>query len=220
MRNREGEVKMTINCRGEDLILSKDRAIYWAAKKMMIISDLHLGKSATFRKAGIQVPATIGDTDLQKLSELIAEYAPEVLLVTGDMFHHQINSDTDKFKDWRAAYPLLKIILIKGNHDVLKESDYAGLFIEIHAKEFLLFPFRFIHDQPQEFDDYYNITGHIHPGITVYGKSRQKLRLPCFYFGKTCAILPAFSQFTGLSKVKTEEGDQFYAITPSSVIPV
>lgn len=211
---------MTISCKGEELILSKDRAIYWASKKILIISDLHLGKSATFRQAGIQVPATIGDTDLQKLSSLIAEFTPAILLVTGDMFHHQINSDTAIFGVWRAAYPDLKIMLIKGNHDRLKESDYAGLNIEIYKQEWLCGPFRFIHDQPQAEDEYYNITGHIHPGITVYGKSRQRLRLPCFYFGKTCAILPAFSKFTGLSKVKTEEGDQFYAITPLNVVAV
>ena len=214
------EERMTINCKGETLILSKDRAIYWASKKMLIISDLHLGKSATFRQAGIQVPSTISDNDLQKLSGVLAEFSPEILLVTGDMFHHKINSDIDSFKSWRTQYPLLKIILVKGNHDILKAADYAGLDIEIHPKELLCFPFRFVHDQPEKADEYYNITGHIHPGITVYGKSRQKLRLPCFYFGAHCAILPAFSLFTGLSKIKTEEGDQFYAITPNKVVAV
>ncbi|WP_442591625.1 ligase-associated DNA damage response endonuclease PdeM [Pedobacter sp. AW31-3R] len=211
---------MTISCKGEELILSKDRAIFWASKKMLIISDLHLGKSATFRMAGIPVPSTIGNTDLHKLTLLIGEFVPEVLLITGDMFHYQLNSDTEVFREWRAAHASLKIILVKGNHDRLKESDYAGLNIDIRQKELLCGPFRFVHDQPEQTDGYYNITGHIHPGVTVFGKSRQRLRLPCFYFGKNCAILPAFSQFTGLSKIKTEEGDQFYAITPSSVVAV
>jgi DNA ligase-associated metallophosphoesterase len=211
---------MTISCKGEDLVLCKDRAIYWPSKKMLIISDLHLGKSATFRKAGIQVPSTIADSDLQKLTALITRFSPERLLVTGDMFHHRLNSDTDIFKSWRMLYPDLKITLVKGNHDKLKETDYTNLDIEIFADEFLCTPFRFVHDQPEKTDVYYNITGHIHPGVTVYGKSRQHLRLPCFYFGKTCAILPAFSEFTGLSKIKATEGDQFYAITPTKVVAV
>lgn len=211
---------MTINCREEELILSKERAIFWISKKMLIISDLHLGKSATFRKAGIQVPATVGDNDLKRLSLLIAEFSPETLLITGDMFHHQLNSDTDSFHFWRKTYPALKVILIKGNHDRLKESDYEGLDIQIQPKELLCFPFRFIHNQPQHTDEYYNITGHIHPGVTIYGKSKQRLRLPCFYFGMAYAIMPAFSQFTGMSKVQYKEGDQFYAITPSQVIAV
>lgn len=211
---------MTISCKGEELILSKDRAIYWASKKMLIISDLHLGKSATFRQAGIQVPSTIGDTDLQQLSALIAEFLPEILLVTGDMFHHQMNTDVDTFCLWRKQYPALRIILVKGNHDRIAPEDYACMDIDIHPKELLCRPFRFRHDQPAVQDEYYTISGHIHPGVTIYGKSRQRLRLPCFYFGKTGAILPAFSRFTGLSKVKAQEGDYFYAITPSAVIAV
>jgi len=211
---------MTINCKGESLVLSKDRAIYWESKKMLIISDLHIGKGAHFRKAGIQVPAAINQTDLDKLRLLLAEFSPETLVVTGDMFHAKMNSEVAGFKHWRAEYPALKVILIKGNHDLLKPEDYAGLSIEVHPHEFLCFPFRFVHDQPTVFDHYYNITGHIHPGITIYGKARQHLRLPCFYFGKTCAILPAFSLFTGLSKIKAEEGDQFYAITPEKVVAV
>lgn len=211
---------MTINCKGENLILSKDRAIYWEAKQMLIISDLHIGKAAHFRKAGIQVPGTVNSTDLNKLNLLIKEFSPLILLVTGDMFHYQMNSEVELFKVWRAGHPDLRVILIKGNHDQLKVADYESLDIEIYAKELLCAPFRFVHDQPQDFDEYYNITGHIHPGITIYGKARQQLRLPCFYFGKTCAILPAFSVFTGLSKIKSEEGDLFYAITPEKVVLV
>lgn len=211
---------MTISCKGESLILSKDRAIYWEAKKMLIISDLHLGKAAHFRRAGIQVPSTVSGTDLDKLAKLISAFSPEILLVTGDMFHHKVNSETETFKLWRAQYPGLKIILIKGNHDLLKGDDYIGLDLEVHAKELLCGPFRFIHDQPDTEDEYYNITGHIHPGVTIYGKARQRLKFPCFYFGRTCAIMPAFSVFTGLSKVHAEEGDQFYAITPEKVVAV
>jgi len=211
---------MTINCKGEELILSKDRAIYWKAKRMLVISDMHLGKGAHFRKAGIQVPNTITATDLEKLAILIAAYQPEILLVTGDMFHHKMNSEVDTFRLWREQYPALRVILVKGNHDLLQEADYAGLSIEICLKEYLCFPFRFVHDQPKVFDEYYNIAGHIHPGVTIYGKARQSIKLPCFYFGKTCAILPAFSVFTGLSKIHAEEGDQFYAITPGKVVAV
>lgn len=211
---------MTINCKGESLVLSKDRAIYWEAQQMLVISDLHLGKGAHFRKAGIQVPNTITDTDLDKLSLLIVEYAPKILLVTGDMFHHKMNSEVETFKVWRSAFPDLKIILVKGNHDLLKAKDYDGLSLDIYEKEYLCAPFRFVHDQPQDTDQYYNISGHIHPGITIYGKARQRLKFPCFYFGSNCAILPAFSVFTGLSKIKAEEGDHFYAVTPESVIAV
>lgn len=211
---------MTIDCKEEQLILSKERAIYWAAKKMLIVSDLHIGKSAHFRKSGIQVPDTVSLTDLQRLTALMKEFEPESLVVTGDMFHNNINSDAIAFMEWRRHYPHLNVVLIKGNHDALKNEDYEALNIEVHTKEMLCSPFRFIHDRPTVFDAYYNISGHIHPGVVLYGKARQQLRFPCFYFGQNCAILPAFSVFTGLKILHHAEGDRFFAITPSKVIKV
>jgi DNA ligase-associated metallophosphoesterase len=211
---------MTINCSGEQLILDKEKAIYWPARQMLIISDIHIGKSAHFRRYGIPVPSTIGQQDLSRLTKLIKSYNPVILLITGDMFHNKVNSDVDYFKTWRSQHPDLNVMLIKGNHDALEAHDYVDLGIEIFNKELLMYPFRFIHDKPEEFDEYYNITGHIHPGITVFGKARQSLRFPCFYFSDTCAVLPAFSAFTGLSNIKPQEGDTFYAITPSSVVAV
>lgn len=211
---------MTINCSGEQLILSKEKAIYWPAKRTLIISDLHLGKSAHFRRSGIQVPDTVNHSDLQRLTALMKEFDPETLLVTGDMFHNNINSDADAFLIWRKNYAALKVVLIKGNHDLLKTADYEALDIEVHHKELLNWPFRFIHDKPKKFDEYYNISGHIHPGVVLYGKAKQRLKFPCYYFGKSCAVLPAFSVFTGLAVLKPEEGDRFYAITPAKVVAV
>lgn len=211
---------MIINCKGEELVLSKERALFWKAKSTLIISDLHIGKSAHFRKFGIQVPATVGTTDLQRLCSLVDEYTPDNLIITGDMFHNTLNSDVEVFEQWRKECAQLNVILIKGNHDALKPSDYSHLGIETYNKELIKGPFRFIHDKPKVFDEYYNISGHIHPGVTVYGKARQRLKFPCFYFSDTCAVLPAFSVFTGLSMIPKEEGDRFYAITPTKVVAV
>ncbi|MGN7203974.1 ligase-associated DNA damage response endonuclease PdeM [Pedobacter sp. SAFR-022] len=211
---------MTISCSGEELILDKERAIYWPAKRMLIISDIHIGKSAHFRRSGIPVPATIGQKDLSRITKLAEVYGVDNLVITGDMFHNNMNSDVEDFRSWRAQHSQLEIHLIKGNHDGLKMEDYVGLGIQIHQKELLQFPFRFIHDKPETNDEYFNITGHIHPGVTIHGKARQQLRLPCFYFSHTCAVLPAFSAFTGLSNIKASEGDTFYAITPTKVVMV
>jgi len=211
---------MIVECSGEQLILCKEKAIYWEKEKMLIISDLHIGKSAHFRQSGIQVPGTVGRTDLQKLSALIEEYHPMILLVTGDMFHNKINSDAVDFQEWRKIHSNLKVLLIKGNHDDLRSEEYERLGITVFKKELIVKPFRFIHDKPKEFDEYYNISGHIHPGVVIYGRARQQLKFPCFYFSDTCAVLPAFSVFTGLFMIKPEPGDRFYAITPGKVVQV
>jgi DNA ligase-associated metallophosphoesterase len=211
---------MFVNCRGERLFLSKERAIYWEREKMLIISDLHIGKSAHFRRSGIQVPDTVGKTDLEKLTALVKEFNPLMLLVTGDMFHNKMNSDADAFLEWRKSHKEIRVVLVKGNHDELKTEDYLALGIEVHNKELLCYPFRFIHDKPKVFDEYFNMCGHIHPGVVIYGRAKQQLKFPCFYFNQTCGILPAFSVFTGLFIIKPEEGDSFYAITPEKVVEI
>lgn len=211
---------LIVSCQGEELVLCKDRAVYWAAKKILIVSDLHIGKSAHFRKNGVPVPSTVGKTDLQRLTALLSTYNTDILLVTGDMFHNNINSDANAFMEWRKQHNDLKVVLVKGNHDTLKTDDLEALGIEVYQKEMLCYPFRFIHDKPNVADEYYNISGHIHPGVMLYGKARQRLKFPCFYFSETCAVLPAFSVFTGLYMITPEAGDRFYAVTPQKVIQV
>ena len=211
---------MTIQCKGEELLLCKERAIYWKAKQTLIISDLHIGKAAFFRKSGIQVPLAVGQTDLERLGELLNLYKPLNLLITGDMFHNYMNNDVLEFKQWRSGFPEVNFQLIKGNHDALKERDYADLNIAIFEKELIIGPFRFIHDQPEIFDDFYPISGHVHPGVTIYGRARQQLRLACFCFGDNYAVLPAFSVFTGLSMIKPGGNDCIYAITPTQVVKI
>lgn len=211
---------MQITCRGETLTLDKERAIYWPAQELLIISDLHIGKPAHFRKHGIQVPSTIGDQDLTRLKALIELYQPKKVLITGDLFHNKLNSDITLFSRWRSAFTNVQFLLIKGNHDRLLTKDYDELGIEVYEKELICRPFRFIHDRPVTEDEYYAISGHIHPGVTIYGKARQRLSLPCFYFGASYAVLPAFSAFTGLSIMKPEQGDRFYAVTPSRIVEI
>ena len=50
------------------------------------------------------------------------------------------------------------------------------------------------------------------------GIANQSIMLPCFYFGKEYAVLPAFSRFTGLSKIKPVAVDNVFAIVLDEVI--
>ncbi|WP_131537167.1 ligase-associated DNA damage response endonuclease PdeM [Pedobacter nototheniae] len=212
---------MTITCQGEELILDKERALYLPKYQLLAISDLHLGKSAHFRQAGLQVPSTISNTDLQRLGTLIEKYKPTTLLTNGDMFHHGLNTDIDNFYDWKKQYQNLKFLLVKGNHDKLSTNNYADLGIEIHEPSFCLGPFCFIHDVPKHTsEELYSITGHVHPGVSIIGKAKQRLKFPCFYFGNKHAILPAFSLFTGLYSVKPKVNERIFAVTPDKVIEV
>lgn len=93
--------------------------------------------------------------------------------------------------------------------------------INIHEPSFCLGPFCFIHDAPNcTEEELYPISGHIHPGVTIVGKAKQRLKFPCFYFGTDYAVLPAFSLFTGLYNIYPKTSDRIFAITPKSVVEV
>ncbi len=212
---------MTITIRGEELILAKERAIYSAKQHLLAISDLHLGKSAHFRKAGLQVPSTLAKSDLDRLSLLLDSFAPSTLLINGDMLHHEINTEVDEFEHWKQQYRNLKFMLVKGNHDKLNLSQYNELGIEVHSPSYCTENFCFIHDAVScKEQNLYPISGHVHPGVSIIGKAKQRLKFPCFYFGKDYAIMPAFSAFTGLYLLKPKIEDQIFAITPNQVVKV
>ncbi len=212
---------MTITLKDEELILAKERAVFFPKEQLLAISDLHLGKSAYFRKAGIQVPTTLAQSDLQRLSILLEKFQPKTLLINGDMFHHDHNTEVDDFAHWKQQFTEIEFVLVKGNHDKLDEESYRRLGIKIYDPNYCTAKFCFIHDSVQcKEETLYPISGHIHPGITLVGKAKQSLRFPCFYFGTDYAVLPAFSAFTGLSMLKPKINDQIFAITPSKVIKV
>lgn len=211
---------MRITIREEELILDKERAIYLPQRQLLAISDLHLGKAAHFRKSGIAVSNEVSKSDLKRLSALLLEYKPFTLLINGDMFHSDYNSEIDEFAAWKKEFNHVEFILVKGNHDKQNETVYENLGITVHDPSYNVGEFSFIHDAADNQSQRYRIGGHIHPGISIYNSTKQRIKLPCFYFGLTYAILPAFSVFTGLQLVKPKEHDQVFAITPGKVIKV
>lgn len=203
---------MEIIVQNEMLILSALRAVYWPRKKALILADMHLGKTGYFRSKGIPIPSAVLAGDLQRLSLLIDTYQPEVVVVAGDMFHHDYNADIDYFHTWRQLYNDVAFLLVPGNHDKLLNIDYLALDIQLTEKKHWLEPFTIVHE-PGKNAGTFMISGHIHPGYTMAGRARQSLRLPCFIVGARQMILPAFSLFTGLyTGHQATEANSYYLI--------
>src|ERR1051326_9601772 len=119
------------NIHGQKLWLSSQRSIFWEEEKALIVSDLHVGKTGHFRKHGIAVPQTIYKEDLQRLIDLLHYFKPSQLIVVGDFFHSKANVELDWFKRWREDFASLKIILVKGNHDILNDGWYKEAAIDV-----------------------------------------------------------------------------------------
>lgn len=208
--------KEHISISGEELTLTNQRAIFWKRENALILSDLHVGKTAHFRKHGIPMPHDILEKDLQRLENLIRHFKANQLIVVGDLFHAEVNSDMDKFKTWLDKFNELKLLLIKGNHDIKSRHFLEDLNIE-SVFECVKAPFVFIHDRVDDTSDFFSISGHTHPGVLIKGKGRQKLKLPCYQVTSNQLILPAFSLFTGLNIHDTPADAVHYAFTNTSI---
>ena len=209
-----------IHVQKEILTLTNQRALYWAQESTLVVSDLHIGKTAHFRKAGIPIPSTILDNDLKRLQRLIAHFKAETVLVVGDLFHAENNTDIDQFQIFINAYPTVSFELIKGNHDRLKDSFYEAMGITIFKTHKDVGAFRFVHDEQHCDSDTFCISGHTHPGVTIKGRGKVSIKLPCFEVSDQRLILPAFSEFTGLNTKRTVETSTCYGFTDKSVFAI
>ena len=216
--------------REQQIWLSSGRSVFWEAERALILSDLHFGKTGHFRKSGIAVPQSVYKEDLQRLVSEIQYFQPLQLIIVGDLFHSRANKEIELFKRWRENFPDLLIHLVKGNHDILDEGWYRSADIKMSSDSLLLNDFHFTHDITAAFaslanipNEYlpsanYFISGHIHPGIRIDGAGKQSLRFPCFYFGKSYAVLPAFSRFTGVALIHPEKNENVFAIVGDKVL--
>jgi len=203
-------------------LLSANRTAFWEEQKALILSDLHIGKSGHFRKNGIGIPQNMFSEDMQRLFAEIQFYNPAKVIIVGDLFHSHSNKEHDLFLKWRKNIMHIEMHLVMGNHDILKKEWYAEAGIIIHENALCIDPFVFTHDicTQQNPDTSYCFSGHIHPGIIMKGIGKQALRMPCFYFNKDYAVLPAFGKFTGMHPIKPTHSDAVFALAGNSILKI
>lgn len=196
----------------EPLTLLSQKAIFWKKKELLIVSDLHLGKAGHFRKHGIPVSGKIHTHDLSILENLLKDHSPRQVLLLGDLFHSLRNNEWDDFLQFLAVFEETRFTLVRGNHDIMSEYPESLKMVD----EEIIRPFSFTHQKQNS--AYYNISGHVHPGYRVRGLAREGVTVPCFYFSKNHAIMPAFGQFTGIKKIRPIEGDKIFGIADEYVM--
>ncbi|WP_375578090.1 ligase-associated DNA damage response endonuclease PdeM [Marivirga tractuosa] len=211
---------MEIQLAGEKLLLSEDKIIYWSKQQTAFIADFHLGKTTHFRKSGIAVPMAIITAEIDRIENIISKFRPKRIFFLGDLFHSDLNHEWNIFNEFLEQHPTIEFILIKGNHDILNDAVYKLSHLKIEEEPFNLTPFVLSHhplDKKELKQEDLNICGHIHPGISIKGKGRSYLKLPCFYLEGNQLVLPAFGRFTGLAKIKPSKASSIFAVLNESV---
>ena len=107
-------------------------------------------------------------------------------------------------------------LLVRGNHDDRAGDSPSALGIEAVDEPLLMHGLALCH-HPQARPEAYVLAGHIHPCVKIAGRARDRLRLPCFWFGDHVGVLPAFGAFTGTHAVQPAPGDRVFVVAGDSV---
>ena len=170
------------------LIARASGALFWPDRKLMIVSDLHFGKSERLaRRGGALLPPYDTAATLTRLdAELEATGARQVICL-GDSFDDLTAASRLEASDrlW-----LLRLMAgrdwtwVLGNHDA-GPADLGGSYrAEARIADIGL---RHIASSATP-----EISGHYHPKSSLAGRAR-----PCFLIDNARVILPAFGSFTG-----------------------
>lgn len=164
-------------------------ALFWADERLLVVSDLHLGKSARLarRGGGLLPPYETGAT-LARLDADLDSTAAARVICLGDSFDDPEAagslSETDRLwlarlmagRDW---------IWIEGNHDP-GPVEVGGS----HRAEVTIGPLTFRHIALP--DAAAEVSGHYHPKARLAGTARA-----CFLIDARRVILPAYGTYTG-----------------------
>ncbi|KNB60469.1 ligase-associated DNA damage response endonuclease PdeM [Chryseobacterium sp. Hurlbut01] len=207
-----------ISILNQNFTLTNQRALFWEKEKALIFSDLHIGKTAHFRKNGIALANHIMKNDLERLSILIEYFQPEKFIIVGDLLHAGNNSDVDEFCSWQQQYPDIKFCLVEGNHDRISKTLEKKLCLDSRSTSLEIDDIAFVHDYDRA-NPKFQITGHIHPGFVI-NSAVKKIKLPCFAQTSKQLLLPAFSEFTGLDAKNIPKKGMFFVFTDSDIYEV
>lgn len=212
---------MTIDIKGHQLTMLPEKALALMSNKILLLADLHFGKINHFRKSGIPVPSKANDRNSELLIDLLNRIKPERVIFLGDLFHSHYNEEWEVLGQVLHHFSASSFELVRGNHDIMSSLQYERHKMQVHEGELKIGPFVLTHEPVMTpTDNYYNLAGHIHPGVHLSGKGRQSLTLPCFYFGEHQGIMPAFGSFTGLATISPKKEDKIFVIAEGKILKI
>lgn len=178
---------------GAELAALGSGALWWPARELLCVSDLHLGKSERVaRRSGLALPPYDTRDTLGRLADDLAHTQARTVICLGDSFDDlgAAQSLAEDERLWIAGLQAgRRWIWIEGNHDP-GPVDMGGT----HRAELTEAPLVFRHIA--QTGARAEVSGHYHPKVTVRLRGRALSR-PAFLFDDTRLILPAYGTYTG-----------------------
>ena len=207
---------------GEKLVLLPERAAYWPSRKALFVADFHLGKAASFRRAGIPLPSGTTTENVQRLDRAITRTGADEVIFLGDFLHSaegRAPRTFERFAAWRESRANVTLTIVRGNHDKKAGDPPEAWRMNCVDAGRQAGPFILNHE-PGASRIGYALAGHIHPAVRLNAAGAKPLRLPCVWFGARYGVLPAFGAFTGNADVLPRRGDQVFVIADQEVVQV
>ncbi|WP_183729206.1 ligase-associated DNA damage response endonuclease PdeM [Rhizobium sp. BK275] len=169
-------------------------ALYLPDAGILVVSDLHLEKSAAFARRGMMLPPYDTLATLTVLAAVVSRYDPQIVISLGDNFHDRVGSEhlPDAFRTLIVEMARgREWIWINGNHDPDGTVDLPGTC----SDELYYAGLTFRHE-PRDGLQKGEIAGHLHPAATVRRREKS-VRRPCFATDGDRLLMPAFGVMSG-----------------------
>jgi len=214
--------KLSITLAGEELWLLPEKALYWPAKRTLLVADVHLGKEHAFARRGVAIPLGPSTKTLQRLALALRTTEAQHCIVLGDFFH-DAPTVSDSWLPQLAAFvdqhAHISFTIVAGNHDHPLGQTLVDERIIWQQNLLISAPFVLQH-APGSDTRGHVLAGHIHPVITVSKRHRRSIYGPCFWQQEHCTVLPAFGEFTGGHRVQPKPQDNIFLTGPDCVVAI
>lgn len=170
-------------------------ALWWPEAQLLVVSDLHLGKSERLaRREGTLLPPYEVAETLDRLTRDLDLTEAAAVICLGDSFDDRAAAEalSDSHLDWIARLQAgRRWTWIEGNHDPGPLALSGS-----HRAEHIIRPLTFRHIAlPGAATG--EVSGHYHPKCRVTLRGGRCVTRPCFLVDRTRLILPAYGAYTG-----------------------
>lgn len=208
---------MRIEWGGAGFTLVPEGAVLHEPSGTLLVADVHFGKAAAFRAAGIALPSGTTEENLALLDRVIARTGARHLIIIGDFVHARNGltaSLVDAVARWRDRHVDLPMHLVLGNHDVHAGGLPRSWNIEVVCAWRFGERFRCVHDPAEADQDpadaTFTLAGHLHPAVRLVASDGAQCRFRCFWVRPRLLVLPAFGRFTGSALIRPELDDRIF----------
>ena len=183
-----------VRLNGVDLIAHISGALYWPARRVLLVADLHLEKGSSYGRSGQFLPPYDSRATLSALGQAIAAFDPAEVICLGDSFHDGEAAQRLSVEDRRTLMGLARgrrWLWLLGNHDPAPPAGIPG----DTAQDVTLGALALRHEADPARPEG-EISGHFHPKAAVRTRAgRRSAR--CFISDGRRMILPSFGAYTG-----------------------